>query len=111
MALSPGKLRHVITFQKPIGGFDTFGAPLEGWETVFKNVPASVEHLSARDLIAASETHYKTTARIVVRYRKGLDPTMRIIHRGEVYKINGLIPDLISGLEYITIPVTKGMEG
>lgn len=110
MSYSPGKLRHVITFQQQKRGQDSFGAPFNTWEDVFTHVPACVEHLSAKDLIASSETHFRTTARIIINYRPGIDPAMRIIHRDEIYHINGIIPDLVSGLNYLTIPVTKGME-
>ncbi|VGQ11726.1 hypothetical protein SB5439_04988 [Klebsiella variicola] len=111
MALSPGRLRHVITFQERKKGVDRFGAPIDRWADVFVNVPAAVEHLSARDLIAASETHYKTSARIIIRYRPGVNASMRIIYRNKIYTINGIVPDLISGLEYLTLPVTEGMDG
>ena len=35
---------------------------------------------------------------------------MRILHRGQVYNIAGLLPDRVSGLEYITIPVSAGVN-
>jgi hypothetical protein len=33
---------------------------------------------------------------------------MRILHRSQVYNIAGLLPDKVSGLEYITILVSGG---
>lgn len=109
MSLSPGKLRHVITFQRRVKGQDSFGAMKDGWEDVFINVPAAVEPVSARDYIASSETQYPVSARITVRYRPRVDPAMRIIFRGNTYSISGILADKVSGLEYLTILVTEGV--
>jgi SPP1 family predicted phage head-tail adaptor len=82
-----------------------------GWTAVWAKVPASVTPLSARDLIAAQAAQSEASARIVIRYRAGVLPTMRIIHRGEVYDIKGPpLPDPDSGLEYLTILVAKGVN-
>lgn len=35
---------------------------------------------------------------------------MRITHRGKVYNIAGVLPDNMSGLEYITLPVSEGVN-
>ena len=45
-----------------------------------------------------------------MRYRAGLLPSMRLVHRGEIFNIAGLLPDKASGLEYITIPVSAGVN-
>jgi len=48
---------------------------------------------------------------MVIRYRAGVLPTMRILHRGDVYNIEGPpLPDPDSGLEYLTILVAKGVN-
>lgn len=109
MPLSPGKLRHVITFQKRVKGQDSFGAIKDGWQDVFVNVPAAVEPLSARDYIVSSQTQYPVQARITVRYRPRITPDMRILYRDEKYAINGILADKVSGLEYLTILVTQGL--
>ncbi|VVN83860.1 hypothetical protein PS704_01312 [Pseudomonas fluorescens] len=78
---------------------------------MWENVPASVEPLSARDLIAAQAGQSEASGRVVIRYRAGVLPTMRIIHRGDVYTIQGQpMPDPVSGLEYLTILVAKGVN-
>ncbi|VVN74057.1 phage head closure protein [Pseudomonas fluorescens] len=107
-----GKLRHRISFQ--ISGLvqdPETGEMLSGWETIWEKVPASVEPLSARDLIAAQAGQSEASARMVIRYRAGVLPTMRILHRGDVYNIQGPpLPDPESGLEYLTILVAKGLN-
>jgi SPP1 family predicted phage head-tail adaptor len=84
---------------------------LPGWTSAWENVPASFEPLSARDLIAAQAAQSAATARVVIRYRSGVLPTMRIIHRNEIYELKGpALPDPGSGLEYLTIMVGTGLN-
>lgn len=108
-----GKLRQRIDIQefKPARDETTgeFGEP--EWVDVWARCPASVEPLSARDVIAAKAGQSEATARIVIRYRPGVLPTMRIVHRGEIYSIEGSpLPDAESGLDYLTILVSKGVK-
>jgi SPP1 family predicted phage head-tail adaptor len=107
-----GKLRHRVDFQTPGEVQDpASGEMVPGWLTMWARVPASVTPLSARDLIAAQAAQSETSARIMIRYRAGVLPTMRIIYRGEVYDIKGpALPDPDSGLEYLTILVAKGVN-
>jgi SPP1 family predicted phage head-tail adaptor len=107
-----GSLRHRITFQAlGLTQNPETGEMLPGWETVWEKVPASVESLSARDLIAAQAGQSEASGRVVIRYRAGVLPTMRILHRGDVYNIQGPpLPDPVSGLEYLTILVAKGLS-
>lgn len=107
-----GSLRHRITFQKPgLVQDPESGEMLPGWEAVWEKVPAEVSPLSARDLIAAQAGQSEASGRVVIRYRTGVLPTMRIIHRGDVYEIQGQpMPDPVSGLEYLTILVAKGVN-
>lgn len=107
-----GTLRHRITFQALGREQDPeTGEEMEGWTTVWEKVAASVEPLSARDLIAAQAGQSEATGRMVIRYRPGVLPTMRIIYRDEVYNIQGPpLPDPDSGLEYLTILVAKGVN-
>lgn len=110
--MQAGKLRHRVEFQA-LGSLQDpqSGEMVPGWVTVWSKVPASVTPLSARDLIAAQAAQSEATARVVIRYRSGVVPTMRIIHRGEVYDIKGpALPDPDSGLEYLTIVVARGVN-
>lgn len=106
-----GKLRHRITIQQPgLYQDPQTGEMISGWATVWDKVPASVEPLSAREFIAAQAGQSEVTARIVIRYREGVLPTMRILHRGTVYNIQGVLADADSGREYITMPVSAGVN-
>jgi len=110
--MKAGDLRHRVEIQHLVpfrdSGSGEYGEPV--WQA-FANVWASVEPLSARDLIAAQAGQSEASARVVIRYRAGLLPTMRIMHRGELYSIEGPpLEDPKSGLEYLTILVSKGVK-
>jgi len=83
---------------------------IKTWVEVWGKVPASVEPFSAREFIAAAATQNEVTARIGIRKRAGVDPTMRIIHRGKIYNIEGVLPDPKSGLDYLTLPCSEGVD-
>lgn len=105
-----GKLRHRVMLQKlgrtrnPVTGGWT-----EGWVDV-ASAWASIEPLSAREFIAAQASQSEITARVVIRYRPDVDATMRILYRGKIYNIHGALPDVKSGLEYLTLPVSEGVN-
>lgn len=112
MNMEAGPLRHWVTLQRPTIAQDpNTGEEILGWEDV-RTVPAAVEPLSAREFIQSGATQAQITARIRIRYDAEVEPTWRIVQnlRGKqkVYGISGLLPDLDSGLEYLTIPVTLG---
>ncbi|MFG0827369.1 phage head closure protein [Pseudomonas sp. CJQ_7] len=110
--MKAGTLRHPIEIQH----FSAVRDPGTGdsgepdWQA-FANTWASVEPLSAKDLIAAQAAQSEATARVVIRYRPDVLSTMRIIHRGQIYSIEGPpLEDDKSGQEYLTILVSKGVK-
>ncbi|MBC3411284.1 phage head closure protein [Pseudomonas sp. SWRI107] len=111
--MQAGKLRHRIDIEEKTTPRDpktgAFGEPQ--WTVRWPKCPARVEPLSARDLVAAQAAQSEATARMVIRYRAGVLPTMRAIYRGEVYSFEGPpLEDPKSGLEYLTILVSKGVK-
>lgn len=110
MTLSAGRLRHRIDIQQKVTEQDSTGDTVTTWQTLAASVPAAVEPLSVREFIAAQATQSQTVARVTIRYRPGLDATMRILHRGQVYNPQGWLADADSGLEYLTTPVTAGVN-
>lgn len=109
MSIAAGDLRHRVLIQQEVTTRDEDGVQTTSWVDVV-TVWASVEPLSAREFIQSGQTQAALTARITIRYREGLLPTMRIVHRGQVFNIAGVLPDRASGLEYITIPVSAGVN-
>lgn len=109
MSVEAGKLRHKVVIEQPVRTQDPIsGAMVTTWQVV--GAPwASVEPLSARELLSANAEHSEVRARITMRMRP-LSADMRLIHRGKVYNIAGVIPDKESGLEYVTVPVSEGLN-
>ncbi|SDS03375.1 phage head-tail adaptor, putative, SPP1 family [Halopseudomonas litoralis] len=105
-----GPLRHRITLQQRVQVQDPVtGEVVPGWIDWARPM-ARIEPLSARDFIAAKAAQSEVTGRIVIRYREGVLPTMRILYRGKVYSIHGVLPDTKSGREYLTLPVSEGVR-
>jgi len=109
MSLDAGLLRHRLQFQSLQSYLDTAGDTVEAWVTDFE-CWGSVEPLSAREFVASQAVQSQVTARVVVRYRNDVSPTQRIVFRGRFYNIAGMLPDKDSGLEYLTIPVSEGVN-
>lgn len=110
-SLSAGRLRHRINIQQRQDVQDpASGDSVPTWVTIWENVPAAIEPLSAREFVASQAVQSQVVARITLRYREGLDASMRLVHGASIYNIAGLLPDKDSGLEYFTIPVSKGVN-
>lgn len=108
--MKAGDLRHRITIQHPDYTQDPVtGEMTPSWVELAKTW-ASVEPLSTREFIAAAANQSKVSARIVIRYRAGIDATMRILHRDKVYNVEGVLADKVSGLEYLTLPCSEGVN-
>ena len=106
MKLNAGRLRHRIRIEKPMVTQDPdTGALIEAVQ-IIGTVFASIEPLSAREFIAAQSTQSQITAKILIRYRSGLTPDMRLIDvaTGTVYNPAGFLPDPYTGRDWLTIP-------
>jgi len=112
MTIPAGKLRHRITFQiNQYQGQDPItGEEQRDWQDVY-TCQAAIEPLSARDFIAAQAVQSRVTARITIRHKAGIDAAMRIVQRGKngttIWHIAGVLPDPVSGLSWITLPVWR----
>ena len=109
-AIAP-RLRHRITIEAPdyIQDSET-GSLTFTWVPVACDLPASIEALSAREFIQSASKQDEVTARIMIRYRPDIDPSMRIVHCGIIYDIVGVLPDIKSGTHYLTMPVKRGVN-
>lgn len=111
MSINAGQLRHRVDIEQRTASQDaTTGETTYAWAKLHKNVPAAIEPLSVREFIAARAGQSEVSARIVIRYRAGLDATMRIVHGSKVYNPQGWLPDKDSGLEYLTAPCSEGVN-
>lgn len=108
MSLAAGKLRHQVQIQQPVTVIDSNGERTETWEHV-AYVWAAVEPLSAKEFMTAQQIQSKVSTRITIRYRDSIDATMRIVFRGKLFNIEGVLSDPVSGLEYLTLPCSQGL--
>jgi SPP1 family predicted phage head-tail adaptor len=110
MSLSAGKLRHRVSLESVTNTQDpTTGEVTQAWQSVGE-VSALIEPLSAREFVQSATNQAQVVARITIRYRTGVTAAMRVVHRGKVYNIAGVLPDKESGREYLTLPVTEGVN-
>ncbi|EZP51390.1 phage head closure protein [Delftia sp. RIT313] len=122
MALESGKLRHRVRIEAYTEQRDSSGEVIQNQETgevlmtwsEVATVWAAVEPLSAREFIQSAATQSQVTARITIRQRDDLLPSMRLVHvrngRADViYNPAAFLEDKASGLEYMTIPCSRGV--
>lgn len=81
-----GDLRRRIQFQQRVVTLDTSGQQIANWIDVLTNVPANIEPLSGRELIAAQAVNAEVSHRITVRYHPALanpvtTASMRVIYQ------------------------------
>ena len=108
--MDAGKLRHRVDIEQRVDVQDTSGDIETTWAPFASSVPAAVEPLSAREFVAAGAVQSKVIARITIRHRPGLDATMRIRHGARIYNPEGFPADKDSGLNYLTIPCSEGVN-
>lgn len=104
-----GALKHRVVIQSLTETLDGQGNTVRAW-TTFATVWASVEPLSAREFVASQSFQGNVDTRITIRYRAGVLPSMRVLYRGAIYNIQGVLADKDSGIEYLTLPCSTGVN-
>jgi SPP1 family predicted phage head-tail adaptor len=120
MTLEAGRLRHRVRIEQLENLLDSnleviqdeTGQVAQEWAEV-ATVWAAIEPLSAREFTESQAKQSQIVARVVIRYRDGLNAAMRFVHvrtgRDDViYNPHGFLADKESGLEYLTIPCSQG---
>jgi SPP1 family predicted phage head-tail adaptor len=108
--MQAGKLRHRITLQKPVKTQSpATGAVINTWADV-ATLWADVTDVSVREFVAAQAGQSEVTARITIRYRDDVTNKNRIVYRGRIYNIHGVLADDKSGSEYLTLPCSQGVN-
>ena len=86
-----GALRHRVTLKSKTVSRDTFGEEDITWATV-ATVWGSVEPLRGREYMEAKQGQADVSHRVVIRYRTGVVPTMRVyLEDGRALEIDGVI--------------------
>jgi len=123
MTLAAGRLRHRVLLEEFVPLLDSNGDEQQDDQTGETSSDwievgtywAAIEPLSAREFIAAQATQSQVTTRLVLRKPSRISASMRFVHmvngaRGTIYNIHGVLADPVSGLEYITCPVSAGVS-
>jgi SPP1 family predicted phage head-tail adaptor len=105
-----GRLRHRITIEEFVTSQDSDGAAEESWLSIGPPISAEIMPMSGRELIAAAAVQSKVTTRIKMRYRPGIKAAQRALHRETVFNIEAVIPDPDSGVGYMTLLCTSGVN-
>lgn len=106
--IDTSKLRQVVRIQRPVEYRDSVGDVIVDWEDVWPRVFADIQPLSAREFIAAANFESSISARITIHFREGVTAKMRIVHGSKIYNIHGVLADMDSGREYLTLPCSEG---
>ena len=109
--MKAGKLRHRITIERFKSGIQDpeTGDIVSTWVVLQSAVPAGVEPVSGREFMASAATQSRISTRITVRYRD-VNSSDRIVYRGHIYNIEAVLPDKVSGLDYLTLMCTDGSD-
>jgi SPP1 family predicted phage head-tail adaptor len=105
-----GRLRHRITLQEFITSQDSDGAIEEDWVTVASGISAEITAMSGREFVAAQAIQSQVDTRIKIRFRPGLKAAMRALHRERIYNIEAVMPDPDSGIRYVTLLCSTGVN-
>jgi SPP1 family predicted phage head-tail adaptor len=87
-------LRHKISIQAPGADRDAAGQPIEAPWTEIAAPWADVRVLGGLETIKAGAVTALTKASIRIRYRTGIDTSMRVVHDGTVYQVQAILPDM-----------------
>lgn len=122
MSIAAGRLRHRVRIERLVPVLDSDGEVIQDpgtgevlreW-TMLGEAWAAIEPLSAREFIMSQEMQSKVEARIIVRRQDyEINAADRVTHLGmteKVYNVAGVLEDKDSGLEYLTLPCSRGVS-
>lgn len=89
---------------------DADGMRTPTWSTFAADVPAAYMPLTGAEFVAADGEKGKTMVRFAIPWLDGVNHTMRLIHRGNVYAIRGVIPDKAMAF-HLTLICDTGATG
>jgi SPP1 family predicted phage head-tail adaptor len=115
LTFNAGRLRHRISIQQRSEVQDQgTGDVTYQWVDVATKVACEISPASAKEFIAASAMQSEIVAKIVLRYRGDVTAKMRAVHVKQgievLYNIEGVLADPKSGLEWMTLPCSQGIN-
>lgn len=83
-----GDLRRRVLIQLRGVSQDTFGQQVTSWSDYMTSVPADIQALTGRELLAAQAVNAEVTHQITLRYSQSLADPLRVASMRVIY-ING----------------------
>lgn len=106
-----GKLRHRVAIEQNQVEIDSDGAQVEVWVNIYeRQLWAECYPLSGKEFIEAGAVQSKASTRFIIRMIDGIEPNMRVVHRGKYYNIEASIPDRVSGKNMLTLLCSTGVN-
>ena len=93
-----GTLDQRVTVEQLVEGEDAAGQPFEDWLPVF-DAWAAVYPLRGREIVAADAVASITDVRVIIRYRPGITPALRVQHGTDTYWIESVANVASAGRE------------
>lgn len=119
MTLSAGRLRHRVRVEVLVPLEDSNGNVIQDpntgeisrvWQLLVE-CWAAIEPISGREFIQSQATQSQVTTRITIRRQDYVvNAGMRVIHGVLIYNIEAVLWDKDSGLEYMTLPCSLGVN-
>lgn len=88
--MNPGDFDQRITIQTLSEAADDFGQHIQTFSTL-ANVWARVEEKSGNESELGNQIVARKRVDFVIRYKTGLNERMRVVYRGNTYKIQSII--------------------
>ncbi len=116
LTFNAGRLRHRVWIQNRVETQDQSTGEIKyTWQSITtKQIAAEVAPLSAKEFLASAALQSEIIARITIRWRADVTAKMRVLHtvRGvdRYYNIEGVLADPKSGLEWMTLPCSQGVN-
>jgi len=85
-----GQLRHRIIIEEPIETKGSMGGTTRTW-IQFYTCWGDVRELSGRELLQSDQIQSRILGTCFIRYKSGIDATMRLRHEDKVYQIESVI--------------------
>ncbi len=87
-----GRLRHRLKiYDKGTITRNGVGEEIPAYDALVATVWGAVEPLSGREFIEANQVQADVTLRIVIRYRNGIRPEMRVVEGEHTYHIESVL--------------------
>lgn len=105
-----GRMNRRITIQYQNGwDVDDEGNAIPKWDD-FATVWANIRPLRGREYFEAAAVNAETTVKMLIRYRPGITPDMRVVYNGRIYNIQAVI-DVYEGRRQLELMCKEVQAG